>query len=1151
MYKEDGQLVYSPSDLIRFLESPYAAWMERYHLEQPGELTPDEQSAEMKLVAETGNRHEAAFLARLERAGPVTKIERGAKAEAETLVALKQGDACIYQACLRHGPFRGYADFLRRAPGPSGISYEVWDTKLARETRTYYLVQLCCYAEMLEPALGHRPATLAVALGSGEEPRYPTAEFFHYYLQVKAAFLTLMQEFDPSNPPEPNPRADHGRWNSHAVRWLDDRDHLVRVAGISQSQIRKLRAAKINTVAELAQTRIQTVPRLSPEMLDRLKEQAQLQVETREKRANAKDGQPVPPSYRVLPAPEDNPRRGLALLPPPCPADVFFDMEGYPLAENGLEYLFGACVRSRGAEPEFLDWWAANKTDEKKAFEGFIDWVHDRWQQHPQLHIYHYASYETTALKRLAGAHGTREDKLDDLLRHGTFVDLYQVVRQGLRVGEPSYSIKYVEHLYRGARAGDVATAGESLVFFANWLESGESHDWRHSPILRKIRDYNRDDCVSTLQLFDWLLRRQGDYRIAYVPALPKPAREADDPKKQAKEAEAQARLDARAEVVTTLMQRLAREKDAESACLHTLFLQLLEFHRREEKPVWWRLFSRAAAEVAELKDDLDCIGGAMLASPEPEQVKRSKVFTYNFDPDQDTKIRAGSQRVYALPNLAATFEVESFSEAGEIRVKIGDSKLKETFPDGPPAVTSFAPHETVPAGSLKDAIESLVAVWAAKTEAPPALLRLLRRQPPALPPGEYLRRPGENIGVAAVRCVLAMKESTLCLQGPPGTGKTYCAAQMIAALVAQGKSVGVLSTSHKAIENLLDAACSVPGFKAPILKVGGDGGLSRKHRMISTVATSSDGWETFDRMGGGDSGRVVGGTAWLFARPEWAGGLDCLFVDEAGQVPLANLVAVSACTRNLVLLGDQMQLEQPVQGSHPGDSGLSGLSYYLAGHQTIPAELGLFLDLTYRLEPEVCAFVSESIYEGRLRPAPGNAARRLRPMRDRSLLPRQAGLAFIPIRHEGNTQSSNEEVDAIKNLIRDLNGRTKIDEHGQPAGTITHQDILVVAPYNAQVRRLSDALPKGIRVGSVDKFQGQEADVVIVSMCSSFGEYGSRGLEFLLDENRLNVAITRARTLALVVGDPRIAETPASSIPAMHRLNLFCRLVQSHMTTV
>src|SRR5665213_46017 len=981
---------------------------------------------------------------------------------------------------------------------------------------------------MLEKIQGVLPPKVRVALGSGDMPEYATGDFFHYYRQLKEAFLQMMDKFDPAQPPEPDPRADHGRWGSHAQRWLEEHDHLVLVANINTSQIKKLNQAGISTVAGLAAIGKKKIPRLSDEIYGKLVEQARLQVETRELRKTDPD---CPPSFRILEPGESNLRRGLALLPPPCPADVFFDMEGFPLADNGLEYLFGASIRGLGGKPEFLDWWAHDEVEEKAAFEGFIDWAHARWKENPSLHIYHYAAYEVSAIRRLMGRHGTREDKVDELLRNEVFVDLYQVVRQGLRVGEPSYSIKSIERLYRGKRSGDVATAGQSIVYYANWIESGEPRQWEKSPILCKIRDYNRDDCESTVQLYDWLHQHQESERIAYVP----PVR----PEIKEEEAEVAAARQERADLIAALEKKAASERDPELKRLHSFFLHILEFHRREAKPMWWRVFTRMVAESDELIEDLDCIGAAKLLPEMTRQEKQSIVSTYSFDPNQDTKIQA-EDRVYATPNSAATFSVVKLDDEGLVEVKISAKKLNEAFGGAAPAATNFVPGDSVPTGNLRSAIQQVAQQWVNSGTMREALGNFLRREPPRIRGGAnpLLRAQGEDIAATAVRCGLNMQESTLCLQGPPGTGKTATAASMILALLAAGHNVGITSNSHKAIENLLRACAKKGGARFAALKAGGDAMADCPGVAMTENSKAHDEFST----------GLIGGTAWLFSRPEWVGQLDYLFIDEAGQVSLGNLVAISRSARNLVLLGDQMQLEQPVQGSHPGETGQSVLNYYMQDHATIPATLGLFLPVTYRLPPGICQFVSEMVYEGRLQHAPATANRRIASKgKAGGGITQESGLAFLPVCHEGNVQESPEEADAIRTTVDQLLKMTKIDEKGLPAGPVMPGDIMVVAPYNMQVRLLRRQLPAGIRIASVDKFQGQEAEVVIVSMCSSFGEYGSRGLAFILDQNRLNVAISRARALAIVVGDPRITTSGAGSIPEMRRLNLYCRLVQDY----
>jgi uncharacterized protein len=344
--------------------------------------------------------------------------------------------------------------------------------------------------------------------------------------------------------------------------------------------------------------------------------------------------------------------------------------------------------------------------------------------------------------------------------------------------------------------------------------------------------------------------------------------------------------------------------------------------------------------------------------------------------------------------------------------------------------------------------------------------------------------------------------------------------------------------------EAMTEAGSSLHG-----IKVGGDPAspIYAANPGLVFVGQSGDARDTYQ-------GGVVGGTVWLFTRPEWVGELDFLFIDEAGQVPLANAVAMARCAENLILLGDQMQLEQPIQGSHPGDAGLSVLQYALMDpasskadapvfHAVVPPEIGLFLGESRRMHPLVCQFISDSIYEGSLHSHPDCARQKIAaPGRDGVLIDQEAGIAFSPVIHDGNVQQSDEEVQRVKSLFEELLGRPYTDK-ANVTRALELDDFLFIAPYNAQVRALQATLPAGARVGSVDRFQGQEAPVCIFSLCSSFGEYGSRGLGFILDRNRVNVAISRAKCLAVVVADPRIAHSPVHSIAEMTLLNLFCKL--------
>jgi uncharacterized protein len=369
----------------------------------------------------------------------------------------------------------------------------------------------------------------------------------------------------------------------------------------------------------------------------------------------------------------------------------------------------------------------------------------------------------------------------------------------------------------------------------------------------------------------------------------------------------------------------------------------------------------------------------------------------------------------------------------------------------------------------------------------------------------------------------------------------------MIAALLKAGKRVGIASNSHRAINLLLaEAWCEAKrlGFRGKAVKVCRDEeDLTGLPDEIIQIEKGRD------LFGGRATPQLIGGTAFAFSCEKAQCMLDYLFVDEAGQVSLANLVAMAPAATNVVLLGDQMQLGQPIQGSHPGESGLSVLDYLLQGQPTVPPDFGIFLATTWRLHPALCHFISGAVYENRLGCMPHTAERViLAGPQPPPWMPRAAGLVYIPVEHEGRVYESAEEEELIAVLVRDLM-TLRVSNNESGPHRITAEDIIVVAPYNLQVRRLQRRLPQ-IRVGTVDKFQGQEAGVVIFSMCASSGDASPRGIEFLFSRNRLNVAISRAETMAVVVGHPALARTTCSTVDQMRLLNMYCRAVAEGSTS-
>jgi len=1146
MQKQGDRLLFSPKDLIQFLQSDFATWMERAFLEQPEQFpAPAEPDEMMTVLTQLGNEHEQRYLNKLLSNGEqIYQVETRGGFEA-TAAAMVEGKPWIYQAALRYGDWVGYADLMRRVEVPSQLgdwSYIPVECKLALNPKPYFVIQLCAYCDLLAQVQGLGPGSFELVLGSGERTAFRTEDYFHYYRQVQRSFLSSMKEFDHQQQPLPM-AGDHGDWQTVAEKILDQADHLSQVANISVKQIQRLEAAGISTVQQLAEAQPGLkVPKLNRDTFERLRLQAKLQRDSEEK------GKPL---YELLPKPEGKDRYGLTLLPPASELDVFFDMEGYPLAEGGagLEYLFGATYEATG-ELQFKDWWAHNPAQEKQAFEDFIDWTYDRWLADPTMHIYHYAPYETTALKRLMGRYGTREEQVDNLLRGNVFVDLYQVVRQGLCVGEPSYSIKNLEHLYwpDKPREGDVVNAQASVVQYFQWMQSDEGESIEDSKILKDIYDYNKDDCDSTKALADWLRDIQTEAGITYC---------ATESVKTIEEQQAVEQTPA-GQLAMELLEEATPQPWTEKLALEPggkrLLGHLLDFHRREAKPSWWKRFSWLTSDEADLVDELDCLAGLQRTDAMPEQVKKSWAFEYRFEPGQETKLKENTACWMTQSEVmkdCSLLDVDATE--GIARIKISDKKLKtirEEEPNWePPSRTSLMDMTQIRTGQISNAILETVQRWKDSSELQPALADFLERRNPRLlgHTDGLLIAPDEELLAGTLRVISNLDNSCLCIQGPPGSGKTFTAAKVILNLLQQGKTVAVSANSHAVIFNLLarvqgyseetDGRFGIIQIPSSTEKAKAKAGVAFKKKIAEALPPEF---------------QLVGATVFQLCRAEAVDQFDYLFIDEAGQVSLANLVALARCARNLVLIGDPMQLEQPIQGNHPGASGESALGYLLDGKATVPEDLGIFLGVTYRMEPAIARYVSEGIYESRLTHHPDTSYNRLES--DYLSGPsgteqgweviRSSGIAVVPVLHQGNGQASDEEVDVINELVEQLLGVGYVSDRGEVEGEITLNDILLVTPYNLQVGKLRDRLGKEARIGTVDKFQGQEAPVVIVSMCASTTEDAPRGIEFLLNRNRLNVAVSRAQCLAIVVASPALAMANCSTLEQMTQVNLFCKLM-------
>jgi predicted RecB family nuclease len=1175
------QLRLSATDVSNHLACRHLTTLE-LSVEKGERKPPDWRAPDLKIIQQLGIEHETRYLnhlaaqdlqiLNLDKAGSENSI-----AEA-TLAAMRHGIDVVAQGALQHGCWFGRPDVLRKVEKPSpafgNYSYEAHDCKLARETKATTILQLSFYSELLTEIQGVEPDEMRViAPGTSfkGEP-YRVAEYAAYYRYVKDRLEKATSNGDgPSSAstyPEPCAHCDICRWFQECGKRRRDDDHLSLVAGIRAQQRTQLEIWNRNTVASLAEMPFPLKEKPlhgSRESMERVREQARVQVAGRRQEKLV---------HELL---KFEPDTGFYKLPEPNASDMFVDLEGDPFAGNieaggGQEYLFGFVAQDASGARTYYKQWALNPEEEKRGFEWLVDEVMQRWKQNPAMHIYHFGAYEPGAFKRLMGRYATREEEVDSMLRAGLFVDIHIVLKQAMLASVEQYSLKKLEALPNYVRKTSLVDSREAMYFVEHKLQLGRDLDLPDK--YREIMEgYNGEDCLATVELRDWLETQRAAAIAAganiYRPPLgdPAPTEELD---------EKQRRVAALVEKLKTGIPLKPEERTREQSAVWML-ANLLDWHRRENKAAWWEGYRLQELDDNELLDERAGLAGLKFVERLAID-KKIPTDRYAFD-KQDTEVRIDKDvyvRVSSAEAAAAEKEAaskpskengkEKKKERGKDKEKrrqkfgcvvamdlatrtIDIKKTKKTAEQHPNAVWAWdAPMSS---DAHADALRRL-GDWVAEygIDAPGSLRAardLLLRKMPQLARGESLTLlPLEEPVVTARRIATALDHSVFAIQGPPGAGKTYTGARMICKLVSQGKKVGITALSHKVIRKLLEEVVGaasedkIRGVKC-MQKLNEADDLEPDDHI--TIATDNDLPLASLQSG---AANVVGATSWMWTRPEYLECVDALFIDEAGQMALADVAALGQAGTNMFLIGDPQQLERPVKGSHPDGAEKSALEHLIGDHKTIPEGLGMLLPETWRMHPKICDFTSELFYEGRLQ------SRDI--LKNRVLAGHPwlsgAGLWFVPIQHEGNRNSAAEEVEVIAKIVKGLIGGDVCWFRGiDRPKTVDLDDVLIVAPYNAQVSDLLNTLPKGARVGTVDKFQGQEAAVVIYSLTTSSPEDAPRGMEFLYGLNRFNVATSRAMSNVIVVGSPRLFEPECRSPRQIQLANALCRYLE--MATV
>lgn len=1119
----------SPTDVAHHLACHHRTQLERRRLagEQTFDFAPDARLEAMKV---RGLEHERRYVESLRAAGKTLVDLRSTKAPADTLAAMRKGADVIVQAPLGSPTFFGIADVLLRTDTPSHLgaySYEPVDTKLAAETKAGALLQLLTYCELLHGMQGTTPGQFFVVTPLATEP-YRTADFAAYFRVIRDHLTAARTATPPpATYPEPVPHCDVCSYWKHCDNTRRADDHPSLIAGLQRTHTVELLRQGLPTVAKFAAAGALPAPpsRGRAETYERLAHQARLQAQARATKQIPVERLPFEPG------------RGFGRLPEPSAGDVFLDFEGDPfVGQGGLEYLTGYTFVDDGTT-HYASLWALDHAAEKQALETFLDFLDARRRAHPELHVYHFGDYEVAALRRLCARHDTRGTVLDEFLRGERFVNLHTVVREALRIGVEKYGLKELEPVIGYPRQFDLRAAGLARRDLELDLELGRRAQITDA-LQQQVAAYNRDDCLATAKLRDWL-EGQRTAAIEAGHAIPRPTLGVPEASDDVRANEA--RIEALRVVLTADLPPPEARTDEQQA--KALLGDLVGYFLRERKSAWWEHFRLREVAADERLDERELLAELRFVGIDPKVGRETSLrCVYEFPP-QETALDEGDavflvrdedQATEGVGTRAGTIASIDLT-TGRVVIKQG-SKTKTLRPTAVfrDQVIGNAPLE---AGLLEFAEH--VRDHGFPTDGPfaPAADLLLRRAPQHVRKGANgeLRIGDEPMLDAALRLCQQLGGGVLPIQGPPGTGKSYTGGHTIAALVRAGHKVGVTAVSHKVIDNLLGKV------REAATETGARIRLVHKHDETAPpgIEYLADNDATLAAIG---RDTVGGGTAWLWARSDAAQVLDYLFVDEAGQMSLAQVLAFARATKNLVLLGDPQQLEQPHKGTHPDGADIAALTHLIGPNRaTLDDHQGLFLRETWRLHPSLCAFTSELYYDGRLAPVAGNERQRV----DGTGVVDGAGMFVLECPHEGSQASAPEEVEAIVRLVaRMLAAKpTWTDRNGKTA-PLTAEHLLVIAPYNAQVSALRRALGSlGVtKVGTVDKFQGQEAPVVLYSCTSSTAADAPRGLGFLYDPHRLNVATSRARCAFVMVASPALFEPEVRTPEQMRQANGMCR---------
>ena len=1126
---KNNKFFVSPSDLNNFVACKYTVLNEiKYHNK---EIRKSPDRANDKLWKEMGVEHEKRHYKILKekyKKSITIKSDLNEKDRFdETVRAIQKGYDLIYHAYLIDDNLRGEADFLIKCDTKSDLgdySYEVYDTKITRNLKPRHITQITAYSDVLGKIQKVLPEKMYLIDGSDEYHSFKTIEYIDLFYHSKKEFIKFLSNTSKEKIyPEKCSYCNLCDWKDECDKTWENDNYINLVAGSNKSQIEKLKKNKIRTVEQLSKTKLTAIDlKINAESFKKIQLQAQLQEE---KRNTGED------KIVIL---DSDFGKGFYKLPKPDEGDVFFDIEGYPRMDRPFEYLHGLYYKDKG-KLKFKDLWAKNynKESEKNIFIELINFLEKRFVEYPNAHIYHYASYEKRAIRELATSYSSEFPKgdivNDDLLRKEKYVDLFSIVSQSIRTSERDLSLKSIEKFYNFKRKADIVKADDSVIKYDNWIAT------KNEKYKQDIIKYNEEDCISTYLLREFLVKNKPE-NIDWFVKQEEVTKEGEEPNKYRRKASNKL---SREEVEVDLNNRLEKKKNKTNKKFVENLKNFIGFHWKSNKPEFWEVFDRAEKTHLELEDDTECIANSVLINDKPKVTEEGFIYSYRFN-DQNYKQKEGKSAfdAHQIKGLGTIYSIEeNFPDKNIVKILVSKRRKNIEMPSLLTLGNTMPPQVHQHDQALNKFLEDYILN---NGENYKSIMDMLERKEPDIKnikSGSILIEENKDLITQSIEIVKNLNNSYLTIQGPPGTGKTYTSAKIIIELMKVGKKVGITSNSHEAIKTLL-IAIEQQAVDQNYEFIG----------MRKSKSSDKHEWKFIRNVTTGkplnmDSYSLFAGTSWFFVDPRMNKTLDYLFIDEAGQVALGTTIANATSADNLVLIGDQMQLSQPMRAKHEGYARKSSLDFILEDDDTISTDKGVFLNVTRRLNKKICNYISTSFYDSRLTSDPITETRsvnlKLDPIKDE-------GLFYVPIDHNGCSQRSDEEADLVEKVFNKIVNKEYKSEN--ITGKISAKDIMVVAPYNAQANNIRERLKKkfkdDVRVGTIDLFQGQEAKVVLISMTTSDVESLPRHKDFFFSRNRLNVAISRAECVAIIIFNQNLLLASASNIKEMKLINSFCKLL-------